>query len=286
MRQLIVAWLREYGHDWLAYFVPNYQVMLILAFVAGGFVLIRRAPSLGLSNRRILELSILVYFCALAGAYLLGVFSNFLLWLEEGGKFYKIFFSGLHAYGGFIGGLVSAYAYLRWSEPAKVAQYLDLSTPAIGLGIAITRIGCFLAGCDFGQISFGPLGVRFPIGSPAASQQVSLGLISPEAPFSLPVLPTQLFESAVGLIIFLSFQYVVHPLAQKKRWHHGTVLALGVLTYAIWRFLVEFVRDDIDRGIHLGLSTSQWISMITGGAAVAWIIQKYRAKGSMTTVRE
>ncbi|MBQ1715424.1 MAG: prolipoprotein diacylglyceryl transferase, partial [Firmicutes bacterium] len=38
-------------------------------------------------------------------------------------------------------------------------------------------------------------------------------------------------------------------------------LDVYLLSYSILRFLLEFLRGDASRGIILGLSTSQWISI-------------------------
>ena len=58
---------------------------------------------------------------------------------------------GLVFYGGAIGGVISGviYCYLRKIPVWKMA---DIGAPAIMLGLAIGRLGCFFAGCCHGMI--------------------------------------------------------------------------------------------------------------------------------------
>jgi phosphatidylglycerol:prolipoprotein diacylglycerol transferase len=73
---------------------------------------------------------------------------------------------------------------------------------------------------------------------------------------SLPVHPTQLYESAAGLVLFV---FAVWLLTHRK--FRGQVfLAVGGV-YALWRFFIEYLRDDPERGFAFGFSTSQLISL-------------------------
>ncbi|MDE6600194.1 MAG: prolipoprotein diacylglyceryl transferase, partial [Oscillospiraceae bacterium] len=64
--------------------------------------------------------------------------------------------------------------------------------------------------------------------------------------------PIQLIEVLFETIIF----FVV------KNMENGLPLKIYLLSYAVFRFFVEFFRGDIVRGIWFGLSTSQWISLL------------------------
>lgn len=281
MRRLILAWLAENNLSWLGYLVPDYQVMLVTAFIVAALVQSRTAIRLGLEGRRVIMAVLFGYCGALAGAWALGVVSKFVTWTVDGGNLSHIFRTGLHAYGGFLGGIAAGYYYLLRKEPERKAHYLDIIAPGLGLGTAITRVGCFLAGCDYGRIHYGWLGVRFPAQSPSGRQQIGLGLISPESTLALPVIPTQLFEAGVGLAIFFFFQFLVLPRAGARKWPAGAVFAGVALTYAVWRFLIEFVRDDLERGIHWLFSTSQWVSILVVGLVLLWLRRSF----AQTSVR-
>lgn len=69
----------------------------------------------------------------------------------------------------------------------------DALAPGLALGIAVMRTGCFCAGCCYGIVTRGPLGVVFPPGSVAHLMQIGSGTIG-LFDQALPVFPTQLFE--------------------------------------------------------------------------------------------
>jgi len=85
-----------------------------------------------------------------------------------------------------------------WLLRLDVWKTADAIAPGLGIGIAVMRVGCFCAGCCYGIVTRGPLGVTFPPGSVAHLVQMGSGQIGLfDAP--LPVFPTQLFELAGGL---------------------------------------------------------------------------------------
>ena len=50
--------------------------------------------------------------------------------------------------------------------------------------------------------------------------------------------------------------------------------ALYCILYSITRFTLEFFRGDVERGIIIGLSTSQWISIILFIIGIILIIKE------------
>jgi phosphatidylglycerol---prolipoprotein diacylglyceryl transferase len=123
----------------------------------------------------------------------------------------------------------------------------------------ITRIGCYLFGCDVGR----PLGDSAPAwlkaagtfprwvdgtlergsGSPAWVQHVKERGLSPDAMASLPVHPTQLYESLVGagLLVFLL-------VARRHQKFRGEIFLLFTFSYGVCRYMLELLRDDAERG--------------------------------------
>jgi phosphatidylglycerol:prolipoprotein diacylglycerol transferase len=163
-------------------------------------------------------------------------------------------------YGGFIGGLVASAAFF-WRHPGMPFwRVADLCAPAIALGQAIGRIGCLMAGDDYGRPTTVPWAVTFT--DPDAS---SIG----GAPLGVPLHPVQLYESVVCLVLFIC-------LVRLERHPHrdGDVIVAYTALYAAARFILEFFRGDADRGFVFGgrMSTSQLIGIVMLGlAAVAWV---------------
>jgi prolipoprotein diacylglyceryltransferase len=136
---------------------------------------------------------------------------------------------------------------------------------AVGTGLvfAAVRTGCFLAGCDYGRPTAGPLGVRFPPGSSAAIDHAARGYV-PDGAESLPVHPTQLYEAGIGLVAA-----AVAAIVLARRARSGAAFRAWLAVYAAGRFTIELLRGDADRGLYLGLSTAQWVSVSVLVALVA-----------------
>ena len=146
---------------------------------------------------------------------------------------------------------------------------------AIPLGLAFGRMGCLMAGCCFGATCDLPWAMSFPGRSAASESQFKAHLLPRANMWSLPVHPTQVYESAACLAIAAACLLWVHP---RKR-YDGQVFAAFLVLYAVARFLLEFLRRD-DRGGVLGLSTSQIVGIALVALAAAlhgWLGRSTRA---------
>ncbi|MBQ7505490.1 MAG: prolipoprotein diacylglyceryl transferase [Ruminococcus sp.] len=161
-------------------------------------------------------------------------------YFEEGWDthyFFDIIFfymSGMVYYGGLILGIVFAVLYCKMRK-LEFKKFSDCFAVGLPLFLAITRIGCFLAGYSYGVKS-------------------SLGIADSEGITRFPV---QLVECFVCIVIFALMILLV-----KKGKFKGQLLYFYLLTYACARFFIDFFRGDESRGFFLFLSTSQWISLI------------------------
>ncbi len=169
----------------------------------------------------------------------------------------EIIKGGFVFFGGLIGGLSGIWIYTRLYK-YPIAPYLDIYAVVLPLGHAFGRVGCFLAGCCYGvPCSFG-LAYRF-------SANLS-------TPLNTPLLPIQLIEAGCLLLIF-----VIQLCLFRRRRFIGQTAVSYCLMYAILRFTLEYFRGDAERGILLGLSTSQWISVLMAIAATVALIFLYRS---------
>jgi phosphatidylglycerol:prolipoprotein diacylglycerol transferase len=122
----------------------------------------------------------------------------------------------------------------------------------------LTRIGCYLFGCDFGK----PLATSAPAwlkrlgtfprwpddvldgaGSPAWMQHVNERGLSISSQTSLPVHPTELYESLVGGVLLALTLWLL-----RHRRFRGEVFFAFTFGYGYLRFVLEIVRDDAERG--------------------------------------
>lgn len=149
--------------------------------------------------------------------------------------------------------------------------YLDLLTPSIFLAVAFGRIGCLMYGCCFGDPCSLPWGVAFGPESAAYETLAFRGYISPHAPATMPLHPTQIYSAVNGLLLALA-TYAYYPFRART----GQVFALGMILYAITRFWIEFLRADELGKLGTGLTISQLLClvMLAGGLLLAWRLQR------------
>lgn len=187
-------------------------------------------------------------------------------------SFFTRFQTGFVLYGGLIAGTLAAMLYVKM-RGERIARIADLGAPAMMIGIAFGRVGCLLNGCCYGRETSSFLGVRFPKGSMVYSEQLDAHVIDYGATSAAPVLPTQVFESVAALVMFVALS----KFAARKR-NEGEVALLAGILYPLWRFGVEFLRNDPRGGRMLGLTYSQIVSLLVLTACtVGFVLLRRRA---------
>ena len=176
-------------------------------------------------------------------------FYNYLESVKDGNPRWEwggvTFMGGL--YGGAIAFVVGALIFAKNNVRAQFDQVCEIGFACIPTAHAFGRIGCFSVGCCYGakvnpNDPFAFLGVTFKNGAGAGVLRY----------------PTQLFEA-----VFLFILAAVCILMVVKNIKINKVIYFA--GYGIFRFVLEFLRDD-DRGvIGLGasLSPSQVLSIVS-----------------------
>lgn len=236
--------------------------MLVLALAACWFYARRRATAFGVDESHIDFAVPLIFIVSTLGARGLTLISPGDL--EVAGGLLQT-----HVRFRLFGLLLFAFPLLfLYVRTAKVSfrKLLDVLALPVLLWLIVLRVGCFLAGCCWGDVAnpypdlaaatepsvwyqlqtvswltgdWVATGLSFPAGSLAWEQQVSLGLISADAISSLPIHPTQLY--ALGLLLgwLVILQRTTHKI------HLSGMLAVLMFSgYVILRFLLEFIRAD------------------------------------------
>ncbi|HNU06342.1 MAG TPA: prolipoprotein diacylglyceryl transferase [Pyrinomonadaceae bacterium] len=247
--------------------IHTYGVFLALGMMLGLYAAARLGSRDGLSRDRIYDLGLWTLIGALVGSKLL------MFVVDDHVEIFSLDFlrSGGVYYGGFLGGLLTVVLLtIYYKMPFwKVG---DAFAPGVALGQFFGRQGCFSAGCCWGKETHLPWGVHF---TEKGHEFTGVPVYGPDGS-DLYLHPTQLYESFFMLLVF-AFLFYLH---KRKKFDGQVLIAYGVI-YGIWRFAVEFVRDDPRGSLFglngvLGLSTSQIISLLVGLGALAFMIYKLR----------
>lgn len=161
--------------------VPAYGFMIMVAFITGTFVAVRRAEKWGIHPDHLIDGGLCAILFGILGARILFVIQfydeHFSGTAVTDGKEYsrvwnifKVWQGGLVFYGGLAGAAIAIVVLLRMRK-LKISLMSDLILPSVILGLAITRIGCFLNGCCFGVVTDVPWAVTFPWSSFAHEKQ-------------------------------------------------------------------------------------------------------------------
>lgn len=246
--------------------VRSYGFMLALSFLIGIYVAGYRAKKAGVNPQFVLDLSVYIILSAVIGSRLLYVvfhldeFDNpldvFALW--QGGATF---------YGGMLLAILVSYAYVN-KKKLSFLQIADIMAPSVALGLLFTRVGCFLSGCCFGKPTTLPIGVTFPLNSPAG--QSAAGVARELGLATVALHPTQLYASAYGLIIF-----VVLIALQRRLAKRGAMFGGLLIFYGIARFVVDFLRFyEESARVLFDLSFNQVISIVLIAIGVFLVVRK------------
>jgi prolipoprotein diacylglyceryltransferase len=183
----------------------------------------------------------------------------------------RLRWAGMVSYAGYGAGTLVLFALLRRGQSVRPGRFADLLAAPMGLGLCIGRLGCFLAGCDYGQVASAsaPFAVRFPAGSPAWRGHVDAGWLPRDRAESLPVHPTQLYEALLGLALCALAVWLARTDWARRR--AGRVFAVFVGCYAAGRVAIENLRGDMGRTAYGPWSGAQLACGLALVAVAVWL---------------
>ncbi len=260
----------------------TYGLLIAAGFLAGIGLAQREGRRRGQDPERIADLCFWILVAALVGSRVYFILVNWGDYFGSGTflaqtplgpipRVLAIWEGGLVFYGGFIGAALAAWWYMRRHKMDFLA-HADTLIPGVAIGHFFGRLGCFGAGCCWGDVAHVhlPWLAEFPPESLAfqtfAGRPDPGAFLAADRLHTLPLHPTQLYESFGELGLFLLLVLVVRP----RKAFHGQVLATWLMLYAILRSVVESFRGDVERGVIMGLGVGTWTSLVifAVGAAV------------------
>jgi prolipoprotein diacylglyceryltransferase len=260
VRPIVAHWLGHYlGPDAASALAPTWFMCVGFAGLAGLVVMLVLARRRGIESGTVASAMLWGYIAAVTAGIVVPMTIEAIAHLFATGHV-QFRWAGMTSFWGYLAGAAAVAAVCK-AEHVPLAKMADLSAIPIGVALVFARLGCFMAGCDYGKVSSLPWAVRFPAGSPAWHDQLRAGLIPAGRLESLPVHPTQLYEAALGILIVFVAWIVTHRPRREGR-ADGRAFMAAAATYAIGRLMIECVRGDVGRGIYFGLSSGQIFSLL------------------------
>ena len=196
-------------------------------------------------------------FSIAVGFFFAALFQGFYNYLENPKNGFSLS-GGITFIGGLIGGascFLIVYFIFRKHTHGKLTDILALAPCCILIAHAFGRLGCLFAGCCHGAY----------LGQDPVSGGI---LMDPPSAIKGYYVPIQLYEAIFLFVVFAICSYLL----LKKDFKHN--LSVYLISYGIFRFIVEYFRTD-NRGQFIGsLSPSQFwsIVMVVIGVALIFLL--------------
>ena len=239
-------------------FIPYYGFFILIGIVCAGLLgyFLCKKLSLNIDDFIIVCAYLLAF--GFTGAKLLYIavsyknidFHSVLSSLEN---FNLFFSSGFVFYGGLIGGFLALF-FVKKIHKIQIKEYIKILAPSLALAHAFGRIGCSFAGCCYGKETGGKIFFEY-----------NDSLIAPNG---IHLFPVQAVES---LSLFCLCIILVFLLLKNNKTNTHIIY---IIYYSIVRFILEFFRGDVERGIFKFFSTSQIISIMLFVGVIAYLIMK------------
>ena len=251
--------------------LTGFGLAVLLAFVIAQIISQRELARRGHDPEPIGDL----IFAAVIGGLLGGKIYYAILMHDAGALLSR---AGFVFWGGLTGGIVACYLVIR-AKRMSFTRISDVAGPSIAAAYSIGRTGCWAVGDDYGRPWNGPWAVSFPNGAPPSTvaNMNQLFHITPPAG-SLPnqvlsVHPTQLYEVALGFVMFLIlWRFRDHKHAEG--WLFGFYCVLA----GIERFIIEFVRAKDDRFLLGTFTMAQVIALLFAVGGAIWMYVRWNPR--------
>jgi phosphatidylglycerol:prolipoprotein diacylglycerol transferase len=244
--------------------LTGFGLAVLLAFVIAQIIAQRELTRRGHDPEPIGDL----VFAAVIGS-LIGAKLYYAILMRDVGAIFSR--AGFVFWGGLIGGIVVCYFFLRFKR-LSFTRISDVAGIGIAAAYSVGRTGCWAVGDDYGRPWNGPWAVSFPNGAPPSTvaNMTELFHIPPPVGSSpnqvLSVHPTQLYEVALGFVMFL----VLWRLRNHKH-AEGWLFGLYCVLAGIERFVIEFVRAKDDRFLFGTFTGAQVIAFAFAIGGAIWM---------------
>lgn len=250
---------------WLDWTLRSHNLMVVAAiFAAGGLGYYWTVHSEGLDAKRVGWAFVALAIVTFAGGRLHFVLANWSAFSDDPWRIFRLSSGALHAPGAIIA-LTMAGAVVLPLLRIPIGRFVDGLAPAVGVGIAFARLGCFLHGCCYGVVCPYPWGVSLPSDSYLYLLQLESGQLTNTASESLPVHPLPLYFAAAALLIS-AFLLWLRP----RRRYPGQLGLLLLLLFSASSAALEPLRSADPTRVYWGV----WPQLLwfTAGMTVVAVV--------------
>ncbi len=253
--------------------VFGYGAMLVAGVLACGWTAARRAPLASADPTFAREIAVWIVLSGVVGArlfHLVQYRERVFAGCESVADYVKASVNlpdgGLVLYGGIILATITYFVMCRMNKVDPL-KFGDAMIPAVFVGIAFGRLGCFLNGCCYGNACSLPWAVQFPKDSVPWNALVQRGFLMPDALQTMSLHPTQIYSSINGVVLA-----AIMIAYYRYRKGDGSVIALAMMLYPISRISLEILRNDELGQLGTGLTISQLVSLgvLLAGMLLSW----------------
>jgi phosphatidylglycerol---prolipoprotein diacylglyceryl transferase len=233
--------------------IRSYGLMLWIALMMGLIWVLRGVKRTDIKSEYVIDAALYALLAGIVGAHLTSILLDLPFYWRNPSEIIGLWngiFSpagglrGLSFHGGLVGAILAVVFYTR-RKGIRFLAMADVMSPGLALGYGIARIGCFLNGCCYGMPTSLPWGVRFHVDA------FSTELTPPSH-------PTQIYAMLASLAILGLLTMV-----QRRQRFVGQVFFSYLAMYAVYRFLIEFLRKGVTADVlFLGLTEAQIVSLI------------------------
>ncbi len=242
-----------------------YGLMYVLGFTATYLLVKKQVANFGFKRleEHFENLNLVLILCVVLGGRLGYVlFYNLPYYLAHPLEIPATWNGGMSFHGACIALIAGGLLFCRLKK-IDFWKTADIYVVTVPIGLGLGRLGNFINGELYGRVTTVPWGMVFPGGGPN------------------PRHPSQLYEAFLeGIVLFIIlWSQKRRPWSKNSLWPHGSLLALFLLCYGIFRILVEFVRQpDPQVGFLIGsLTMGQLLSslMVVGGPILWWVLIRH-----------
>ena len=243
------------GFTIFGFTVPFYGIFVALAFIMAVIVCLYFCKIRDRDGGVVLDLVIIIALCALVGARLYYVIFSGKPWSFL--EILQVWNGGFAVYGGIIGGAIGIIIYCLIKH-ISIVEIFDMVAPSLLLGQSIGRIGCYFAGCCYGEVVTNEAMQWFPF----AVQINNVWHYS-----------TFFYESFFCLLGFIALFFVYKKVKIK-----GLCSGCYFIYYGIVRCIIELFRGDSLYIGNSGIRVSWLLSIFVIVLGIIWLaiyITKY-----------